>query len=86
MDIQTTYKKDLILNTLNRGSEMNQKATPDILVSIFNIPLKDAKAIIKHYYKYRKIVLILYLVRQIRHDFLLRIIHFYSVPFQKIKK
>ena len=50
MDIQTTYKKDLILNTLNRGNEMNQQATPDILVSVFNIPIRDAKAIIKHYY------------------------------------
>ena len=35
---------------LNRGNEMNQQATPDILVSVFNIPLRDAKAIIKHYY------------------------------------
>jgi len=50
MDIQTTYKKDLILNTLNRGNEINQQATPDILVSVFNIPLRDAKAIIKNYY------------------------------------
>ena len=50
MNIQSTYKKELILNTLKRGDEINQKATPDILVSIFNIPLKDAKAIIKHYY------------------------------------
>ena len=50
MNIQSTHKKDLILNTLKRGNEINQKATPDILVSIFNIPLKDANAIIKHYY------------------------------------
>ena len=50
MNIQSAHKKDLILNTLKRGDEINQKATPNILVSIFNIPLKDAKAIIKHYY------------------------------------
>ncbi len=48
MNEQTLFKKDWIFKTLDRMSEP-ERIAPDLIQAVFNIPLKDAQALLNEY-------------------------------------
>ena len=48
MNQQTLFKKDWIFKTLDRMSEP-ERIAPDLIQAVFNIPLKDAQALLNEY-------------------------------------
>ena len=48
MDKQSEFKRDWIFKTLDRMSAP-ERIAPDLIQAVFNIPLKDAQALLTEY-------------------------------------
>lgn len=53
MNEQTLFKKDWILNTIDRAHDQGHVINADVIASIYNIPEKDALALINEWFAMR---------------------------------
>jgi len=49
MNIQAQLKYQIIIDTLNRSFTIGAQIAPEHIEAVFNIPLQDAKAILKQW-------------------------------------
>ncbi len=49
MDIQATYKKELVFSTIQKVQKLGFPIDPQMISSTFNLTLRDSKQLVKMY-------------------------------------